>query len=264
MPKINVTSASALNARSHEPPAGRLHRATASGSPVNRSKIPRVDQSIATVWNKFNSLAIREIVMARHHKGSTPTAPPQPDPQLQTYQWFTRAKRVPPDIRQNLTACQAHMQPVLRASAITGSRYWQKSLGGSALCLLHGDGRVACRVSASKDDGLVMLEDDVAIQLTRNGPKAYDKAGKRALMEDWSGTVLINGKEVDPFYLAASLAAQLQLPPMPDGSSETCRAAIFRHVEALETSVKEWADNGGRKDLEVLKTWMMDAVPTVV
>jgi hypothetical protein len=35
------------------------------------------------------------------------------------------------------------------------------------------------------------------------------------------------------------------------------------HAEAVEASVKEWPGHGGREDLEVLKTWMMDAVPSV-
>lgn len=264
MLKVNATSPSAPNARCHDLREKCSHRTKAPRTPLSRNEAPKVSQSIATVCNMLDLRVAGTMVIARQHAQRITSAPPRLEPQLQSYQWYTRATRVPADIRHNPIACQAHTQPVLRATAITGSRYWQESLGGSALCLLHDDGRVACRVSPRKDDALVVLEDDVVIQLTHKGPKAYYQAEGRALLEKAGERAVINGKEVDPFYLAASLAAQLQLPAVQDRSIETCRAAIFRHVEALETSVEEWTDNGGRKDLEVLKTWMMDAVPTVV
>lgn len=167
------------------------------------------------------------------HTWRTSVLLPQPEPRLQTKHWFIHLNPVPASIRDNHDAYESYRRAVLQADAVVHSDYWQRVLGGPALCVLHEDGQIAFRISANEHDGLLMFKDDAVIQLTTEGPKAHSTVTHKALPEECPVR----------FHFAASLAARLHLLSARDWNIDNYINAIYDDEEALEKSAKTWTDN---------------------
>lgn len=255
MPKTNTASTSGLSARCFELPAARLRRTTTSGLLAKRGEIPRVGQSITGLDNppRLPKLLVdRAMAMARQHASRTTATLPQPEPQVPAERWVTQAKRVPISIHHDPIACHSHIQPVLLAIAAAGSDYWQQSLGGPALCVRDGDGRVACRVSPATNGGMTLRQSDAVVQLTGDGPRAYDHR---------LGETLPQTCQREPFCSAAAEAAQLLSSRLTGLSTEIYGAAIARREAELNASMVQWIGDN-QSALEMVATRMMETRPT--
>jgi hypothetical protein len=155
---------------------------------------------------------------------------------------------VPASIRDNHDAHESYMRAVLQADAVVHSDYWQRVLGGRALCVLHDDGQIAFRISANAHDRLLMFKDDAAIQLTAEGPKAYDTLTHRTLPD---------AHRLVQFHFAASLAAWLHALSAPEWDINIYIDTIYHHEKALESSVQTWIKSGNHHHLYRLKDLMM-------
>lgn len=162
---------------------------------------------------------------------------------------------VPASILDDRDAHENYKQAALHAHTIVHSDYWQRTLGGSALCVLHDDGQIAFRISTNESDALLMFKHDAVIQLTAEGPKAYSTVTHKTLPDAHRSA---------RFHFAASLAAQLKLLDANDWSIDNYIDAIYRHEEELESSAHTWIKNGNHHHLYRLKKLMIDTGPAVM
>ena len=224
MPGINARSTSGLDPRCFGRPAEPL-RGAMPNARVGHGPIPRVGQWIARARNV-----------------------PRPSmDQAHANRWVVRAKRVPTSIRHDPVACHAHLQPVLLAIAAVHSDYWHQSLGGRALCVRHDDGSVACRISQRKNGGMDMRGSDVVVQLTEDGPRAYDAAQCRTLPATYQSEL---------FCAAAAQAAQLLMSRLTGLSTDHYNTVIARHEAKLNASMVKWIQ-GNKGDLDRVTALMM-------
>lgn len=214
----------------------QLDQLAATRAPGSSNTMSGIDRALSNAANVPQTLAMRS--------NANEEAPQSG----QTDAWVTRTMGFSPGAPVNPDFRKAYTRLVLTATAMASSDYWQQYLGGPALCVRHDEsGWIACRVSPLADSGLDMHESDAVIQVTPSGPQAYS----------WSlGRTLPNGRNKEPFFVAATQAALSQLYSSESWLEDPDQ--IQPYEKALRESMVTWI-NGKQDVLEKMALQMMRA-----
>ena len=227
---------SGLSERCFQEPSTPWCRAVTPSICGQQGQIPRVNERIDVARNSAQTRVVPDRKRTQQRTvSSLPFGATYPKPRAFADPTANKVTLCVQPLSDKATRStkQAAVLTSLMSVAAVSSHYWRHTLKGGALCVLHRDGSVLCRVSSQADGGADRKDSDAWVVLRSD--KALLGKDRRAFQAGVSV-----GPGVETFCHATAQAARWRFNPLAKTTAEGYRDVITGHETQLHNSMLSW------------------------